>query len=353
MPNYRLPNGYGSVVKLSGHRRNPYAVRKTLGYDDRAYPIYAIIGYYPTRKDALMALAEYNNDPFDVDLSKLTFKEMYERWAETELPKLGKSLASAHRASFKYCKPLYNLKYRDIRKFNMQRCIDACGKGYSTRNNIRNLFVTLDKYAFDQDIIRKCYSTNLEIGEREETRKRDLFTDQEVQTLWNHVGEPYVDETLFQLYTGTRVSEMLLMKCEDIDLDQMTMRGGIKTAAGKNRIIPIHDELLPIIKAHYKDSGFLFDHPRSETARNAETALRTKYLSEWNESMTALGLTHTTHDCRHTFRTKLDGSNKVCVDLIMGHSSKDVGERVYTHKTIEQLKNTINELNFHVSVSAR
>jgi len=31
----RLPNGYGSVAKLSGNRRNPYVVRKTTGFDER------------------------------------------------------------------------------------------------------------------------------------------------------------------------------------------------------------------------------------------------------------------------------------------------------------------------------
>ena len=28
----KLPNGYGSVVKLSGKRRKPWMVRKTTGY---------------------------------------------------------------------------------------------------------------------------------------------------------------------------------------------------------------------------------------------------------------------------------------------------------------------------------
>ena len=28
----KLPNGYGSVVKLSGKRRKPYQVRKTVGW---------------------------------------------------------------------------------------------------------------------------------------------------------------------------------------------------------------------------------------------------------------------------------------------------------------------------------
>ena len=35
------------------------------------------------------------------------------------------------------------------------------------------------------------------------------------------------------------------------------------------------------------------------------------------------------------------GANKVCIDLMMGHKSKEVGERVYTHKTIEELKSAI------------
>ena len=59
--------------------------------------------------------------------------------------------------------------------------------------------------------------------------------------------------------------------------------------------------------------------------------------------MDKLEMKHTPHECRHTFRTKLDsaGANKKSIDLMMGHKSKDVGERIYTHKTIEELKEAI------------
>lgn len=30
----RLPNGYGSVYKLSGNRRNPYAARITIDWEE-------------------------------------------------------------------------------------------------------------------------------------------------------------------------------------------------------------------------------------------------------------------------------------------------------------------------------
>ena len=33
--------------------------------------------------------------------------------------------------------------------------------------------------------------------------------------------------------------------------------------------------------------------------------------------------------------------NRKCIDLMMGHVSKDVGNRVYNHKTLEELKAAI------------
>ena len=58
----RLPNGYGSVCKLSGNRRRPYIVKKTVGFDARGYPIYNIVGYAATKEEGLEMLSAYNRD---------------------------------------------------------------------------------------------------------------------------------------------------------------------------------------------------------------------------------------------------------------------------------------------------
>ena len=55
----KLPNGYGSVVKLSGKRRRPYQVRKTVGwhYDkvkDKQVQDMITIGYAATRAEGLL-----------------------------------------------------------------------------------------------------------------------------------------------------------------------------------------------------------------------------------------------------------------------------------------------------------
>ena len=345
MPNWRNPNGYGSVVKLSGNRRKPFAVRKTVGYDDRAYPIYEIIGYYQTRKDALTALSEYNHDPYDINLSKITMSELYDLWSAEAYPKMKQSLKNCYAAAYKHCSAVYDLQYKTLRKNHMQSCIDSCNRGYSTRSNIKLLFSQLDKYAYDHDIISKSYSKNLETGERAVSDKHSVFTDAEVMRLWEMREKPFVDETLFMLYTGFRVSEMLRILTVNVFLDDNYIIGGIKTASGTNRTVPIHPDLLPVITDYYSESNtYLFQKINDQSTY----AYSNWFIKHWAEAMCSYGLTHLTHDCRHTFRSKLDsaGANKVAIDRLMGHSSGGIGEKIYTHKSIKELQNEINKLTY-------
>ena len=52
------------------------------------------------------------------------------------------------------------------------------------------------------------------------------------------------------------------------------------------------------------------------------------------------------YECRHTFATMLDNNdtNPKIKKLLLGHSSNDVTEKVYTHKTIEQLREAVDKL---------
>ena len=76
----KLPNGYGSVYKLSGNRRKPYIAKKTIGFDDFGKQIFKPIGYYETKEEGLQALALYNNAPYNIDLKNITFSKLYEKW---------------------------------------------------------------------------------------------------------------------------------------------------------------------------------------------------------------------------------------------------------------------------------
>jgi len=330
----RLPNGYGSVAKLSGNRRNPYVARKTLRFDERGYPVYSTIGYFPTREAGLNALALFNNDPWDVDKAKITFAELFKLWEEKKLPKFGKSNQSSMRSAYKHCTALHGLQYRNVRAHHMQECIDGCGCGYSTQGAIKALLKHLDSFALELDVTHKQYSALISSDPVPETSKRP-FTDAEVDALWAYQSEPWVDSVLIFLYTGFRLSELLAVECAHVDLKQQTITGGTKTKAGKNRVVPIHPRIAPLVAARV-GGKFLLEH-------NGRWCISTTYYGLWREVMEKTGMSHTPHECRHTFRSRLDsaGANKVAVDRIMGHKSSDTGERVYTHKTLDELRAAI------------
>lgn len=322
------PNGYGTVTKLSGNRRKPWIVKE--GISGRQKPI----GYTATKEEGMILLAQYNNDPWDIETDKITLQELFDLWEEKRAVKLGTSNRSSLKSAYKHCSKLGKVKYKQIKSYQMQDCIDSCGCGYSTQGAIKNLWGHLDRFALELDIISKRCSDLLTSDPIPETTK-EIFTDEEVSRLWENQNFPWVDSVLFFLYTGFRISEMIDLRTETVNLQEWTLTGGTKTAAGKNRLIPIHSKIQSIVQKRFEQSksGYLFEY-------NGKKLNQTQYREFWAAVMEALKMDHTPHECRHTFRSRLDsaGANKVCIDRLMGHKSKGTGERVYTHKNIEELR---------------
>ena len=114
----KLPNGFGSVYKLSGNRRKPYVAKKTKGWNinpdtGKAKQLYITVGYYSTRKEALTALAEFNANPYDVNAAKVTFADVYERWSDEHFPNVSESNEKGYKASWKLCDKIASMRYCD------------------------------------------------------------------------------------------------------------------------------------------------------------------------------------------------------------------------------------------------
>ena len=343
------PKGYGSVVKLSGKRRKPFWIRKTAGWNEKGQPIYKTIGYTATREEGNILLAEYNKNPWNVDTAKLTLKELYDLWVEKRAPKLGEKNRKGLFAVYQHIKKYADEPYREIRAYQMQESIDNCGYGGSTQSKVKNLWRHLDKFALELDVISKMYSSLLTSEPIPETT-RTPFTRDEIIRLWNvyadvqsgKVDDPviceWVDTILIFIYSGFRFKELLTMKTADVDLKQMTFKGGIKTKAGRNRIVPIHSRIQSLVKARYDPECEYFIHQK-----DGHVVYGTTYRGYWLKMMKFFDMNKIPHECRHTFETFLDsaGANRKCIDLMMGHASQDVGNRVYNHKTIEELRTAI------------
>jgi len=288
----RNPNGYGSVVKQAGNRRRPFAVRKTKGWNEKGQPIYDTIGYYATKEEALIALAEYNKNPYDIDNSKITMAELYEKWSERAFQKMTPASISAHKMSFNKATSLHNMKYKEIKTYHMQEIVDLSGK-HSNQAKVKNLFNHLDKIALEFDVVTKCYSSLITIDSAPETTK-EPFTDEEVDKLWEIKEQAWVDSILVFLYSGFRISELLDLKTSNVDLVEGTMKGGIKTKAGKNRIVPIHSKVFELIELRFNENNkYLFSHKGKKLST-------TTYYKLWNPIMKQLDMQHTVHETRHS-----------------------------------------------------
>jgi integrase len=183
------------------------------------------------------------------------------------------------------------MKYKDMKSFHMQDIIDNCGRGYSTQWAIKNLFGHLDKFALEIDIIDKSYSPLTTADPIPETKKKP-FTDEEVDKLWKIKDKPWVDSVLIFLYSGFRISELLGLKTDNVDLEQRTFQGGVKSASGKDRIVPIHSKIFEFVKKRVEEGNkYLF-------SLNGKKLSSAKYYELWKVIMDELKIEHTPHECK-------------------------------------------------------
>ena len=331
----RNPNGYGSVVKLSGNRRRPFCVRKAVTkWNAKGHPVYEIIGYYATRKEALQALADYNSNPYDLGKAHLTVAEVYEMWSERKFKEISESLSRTYRAGYGRLEAIHNTPMVELRAAQLQDLLDGLECSAVLKKNTKLVIKMLYAFAMTNEIVNKDISVYLKTPTIETTEKRP-FTEDELRTLWDHADAPGVDDILILIYTGWRANEYCSIRTEDIDLEEMTMKGGSKTEAGKDRIVPIHHRIQPLVLKKYD--------------KNRENFMQVNYARfyrEFKATMDSLSIDHSPHETRHTFITMLDnaGANPAAIKRLVGHSSKDITTKAYIHKDIEQLRKAIELL---------
>ena len=342
-------NGMGSVYKAAGNRRKPYIVRVTKKFDDNGKQLFEILGAYATKKEAENMLNEYTKNPYNLNNRHITFKGVFDLWKKEKYPKIRENSAKAYDSSFnKYCKDLWDIRFIDLRLTHYQTLIDNSNCNYPTKNKIRNLLSQLSKFALNNDIVLKDYTTAIDIGKNTNTQKRKPFTKEEIQKLWDNVNEfKWVDSILILLYSGTRICELLDTEISNVFLDEKYpfFVSGNKTDAGRERKIPIHNRILPLVKNYYeknKDKKYLI------TNHNGEKMDYYNYRrNKWDVIMKDFGMDYTPHCTRHTFISLLKSkrADPLNIKRIVGHISNDVTSDVYTHIDIKELWETVNLLD--------
>lgn len=338
--NFRMPNGAGSVYKLPGNRRNPWTAVMHLGYANDGRNIRKYIGYYPTYEEALHALEMYKETPFDLNNKDITISRLYEILLEEKAGKAERTI-EGYKTAFSHLAAISNTPIRQLRKHDLKRVIKETNIKPQSKAGIRSLLSQLYKIAIDLDVLDKNYAEGLEIGEKEESTLHTPFTVLEIRKLWQEAKTaPFAEIPLLLCYTGMRPQELLNIKIVDINIEEGYLIGGMKTKAGKNRLIPIHKDISEIIRRRMAEGK---EYLIEEKGRQISYA---RVLRRWKSLMSDLGLSHLPHDGRHTFVTiaQNKGMDKLILKRIIGHAAGDLTDKVYTHKYKEQLVSAVNDL---------
>lgn len=280
----RLPNGFGQISEIKNRNlRKPFRAMVTVGKDENGRPICKPLkpeSYFETYNDAYQALIEYNKNPYDLEPS-ITVRELYEKWTESYFKTLkGETSIRSVTSAWAYCSAVYDMRVKDIRTRHVKGCMDegtVIIRGQekhpsaTLKNRIKSLFNLMLDYALEYELVDRNYSrtfnlTEETIKEIQTVKKEHLpFTDEEMEQLWSHVDDKrLVDVILIQCYSGWRPQELGLLELENVDLDNWTFQGGIKTEAGMNRVVPIHSKIRYLVERKYHEavrlgSKFLFN----------------------------------------------------------------------------------------------
>ncbi len=383
-------NGTGTVVFLGKGRYKPYAARIVVGKDEFGKPIYYDIDTFEEFIDALVFLENYHKNPAPLKIKQskydrivffpktpyplvpvttisttiyrknkknYTFKQVFEEMKDNLFPskqemKIEKELHikpagkfALHNSlnmitSFNGCKEFYDKIYRELRTSDFQMFLNT--KTSSSAKQCIKLLRNMDKYAYNEDIIDKKYTDTLKapISHLSEN-KRTPFSYEQIEYLWNIKAENMKEDLVRDIlllanYTGCRAEELFFLYCKNIHFKENYFVGGLKTAAGMNREIPIHPDIKCIFEKYYnKNNEFLFT---KENGNRLFYANYNRYYSLYFRNKHVFLKGKTAHCGRHTLETELQKLNvkQTIINSILGHKNGDVGSDIYNHISVEE-----------------
>lgn len=234
----------------------------------------------------------------------ITLMQLFNEWLPIHSQSISRSAVKSYHIAFKHISNIADMPITDIHFQHLQTVINSMhvkGLSYSSCKKVRTLLNQLFNYA----IIRDYPITN------------------------------YSHMILILLYTGLRIGELLNLRKQDIyrRSSYLIVRHA-KTKAGSGRIIPIHHRIMPLIEQIYRDTDeYLF------------TISYTTFRKHFLDIMNTVKCRHTIHDTRHTFASLLDSvAPPNALRSLLGHKQGDITTRVYMHKTIRELRKTIELL---------
>ena len=332
-------NGTGTVYKLDGRRRKPWAAAVTVNGKR------VLLGTFATKTEANVALDNANTNNNVSAIYDYTVEQLFNMLVELKKDTLTKSGMTNYRSGFNYLEPHKKLKMREFRTVHVQDAINranAEGKGYATWKKIQNVSSLMCQLAMANDLIDKNYAQLVTMPQAKQKTEKPSFSPVQLERMWQlWQSDDTVLAILAMCYIGLRINEFLSLKKEHIDLERRVIFApGSKTEAGKNRILVIPPIAAPLFaKLMDSESEYIFPSPLGKRfeAKNFRDRAFYPALKKYGLDIceNPKGAKITPHSCRHTyayFCVKYGLDPKATMDL-MGHTKYSTSTELYAEAT--------------------
>lgn len=309
------------------------------------------LGYFISEKEAWKAVDKASASDV-TDSYNWTVQDVYDEWSKAHYQSITKSGEQSYKNAWRYFEGIKNKKMRDIKTSHLQSCVDIAADKFTRPQceKIKSLANQLCKFAMQEDIINKNYAQFLELPSAQDPDTHP-FSDEEIKTLKEHDNNDTCKIILILIYTGFRPSEFFSLELDNIDIEKMFIRGGAKTEAGKNRIVPIKSNIQEYVRHFYNKAEpnqkylIVNSHGNKFDLSN----FRSRYFYKTLENLGILKDENDRHvtpySTRHTFATLCDKA-EIDDDLIIkmiGHTTKKTTQ-IYIHKTEEDMQKAIESI---------
>ena len=318
------------------------------------------------------------------DPTKLTVKQWLDTWfKEYMIGKRAPKTIEGHANNIKnhIIPAIGDQKLKDIKGYALQKLYNELERKYSART-VQLVHTTLNtafKQAIRNDLIQINAASKCVLPKHEQKKSRSLSVKEQKKLIEVIRGTRYELVYLLCLYAGLRRGEVLALQWKDIDFDHMQININ-KTVArvkvfshenpdGKgqtvikdpksktsNRVIPLAENLVPIIKdqrkkmlelklshgAEFNPENYLF----TDLSGNVLDGNRvSKHFQKLAEEI--LDEPATIHSLRHTFATRgaESGVSMKVMQELCGHSKIDITADIYTHISSEYKKQEFSKMN--------
>ena len=266
---------------------------------------------------------------------------------------LSKNTIESYSIDLKKFQDFLSLKNKNFASFTRADVVDFIetlrNKGYSISSTCRFIssIKSLCKYLIIENVIKEDPSENLQTPKRWERLPKSL-TVSEVRSfleLDTPIDKPIMmrDSVMLELLysSGLRVSELVSLKVEDINLEAGFIR--VLGKGSKERVVPVNIRAIGRLRGYLnkvrqeilkkRQSSYLFVTGRGRSLTRQRFWQTIKTLGRKK------GIDLSPHTLRHSFATHLleGGADLRSVQKMLGHSDISTTQ-IYTKVTTERLK---------------